>query len=701
MSPIATMHYVAGVILVITGGLVLLKRRFAPYTRPFLFLVAVNLFGIAAGMIESSQVSGLWVPGYFMLYFFVAFLPFGWYSLASRWGLDATERPRMSRILFYIFLSLSVAAFVYCWLSGSVDLVLLNEGWFLELGGIYFWLSAFLIVSVTAGAYAIEICYRSSLGLARERIKRSFFPLLAYAISLLGVATVAVLYGRVGNFILSITYLLFALVSVPAARHYILFNPASDGIILTRRGVYSSLVVVLFGIYFLIIGAVGEFLAKYNLDEGMFFSLAVLLLMVVTFIILVASQALRSRFKVDPSPGTPFSSKSPYAAEWKEFAEEVSVSLEMDAIYTRTGELLRRLLKIDHSLFVIREPAPSINYTLYCGDGIDRGLPAEKLDRLCDWLSRFGHPVELSTLREKAPEESAQIEAVQKAAPFEIFLLVPFIARQQPLGFWGISVHASGRPLSSDEIAFIEAASNPVALTILAARMTDEVMISREIESFHRFSSFVLHDLKNSVAMLSMLLQNAEKNMSNPAFQKEALLTIAKAVNRQKKIISRLTEEKTEDKLSLEEVNLSALIHKTLERVRIETIKSIETTVDVGDNVVIIADPEKIGSVFDNLVMNAIEAMPDGGALTITTKPSDSDGVVAVSFADTGPGMEQEFISTRLFKPFASTKPHGLGIGMYQSREIVMAHRGRVEVNSGPGRGTDFVIYLPGEYRRG
>ncbi len=701
MNPIATMHYVAGGILIIAGGLVLLKRGLAPYTRPFLFLIVVNLLGITAGIIESSQVSALWVLGYIMLYFFVAFLPFGWYALASRWGLDVAERPRMSGILFYFFLALSGVMFVYFWITGSIDLVIVNRGWFLDLGRIYFWLSAFLIVSVTAGAYAIEICYRSSLGLARERIKRSFFPLLAYAISLLGVATVAVLYGRVGDLILSITFLLFALVSVPAARHYILFDPSNDGIILTRRGVYSSLVVVLFGIYFLIIGAVGEFLVKYNLDEGMFFSLAVLLLMVVTFIILVASQALRSRFKVDPSPGTPFRAKSPYAAEWKEFAEEVSVTLEMDAIYSRTGELLRRLLKIDHCLFVIKEPAPSINYTLYCGDGIDRGIPAENLDRLCDWLSRFGHPVELSTLREKAPDESAQIDIVKKAAPFEIFLLVPFIARQQPLGFWGVSVHASGRPLSSDEIAFIEAASNPVALTILAARMTDEIMISREIESFHRFSSFVLHDLKNSVAMLSMLMQNAEKNMSNPEFQKEAILTIAKAVNRQKKIISRLTEEKTEDKLYLEEVNLSALIHKTLKRVRIETIKPIVTTVAVDHNVVIIADNEKIGSVFDNLVMNAIEAMPDGGKLTITTRPSDSDGVVAVSIADTGPGLEQEFISTRLFKPFASTKPHGLGIGMYQSREIVMAHRGRMEVISEPGNGAEFVIYLPGEYRRG
>jgi GAF domain-containing protein len=116
-------------------------------------------------------------------------------------------------------------------------------------------------------------------------------------------------------------------------------------------------------------------------------------------------------------------------------------------------------------------------------------------------LYRFSHAVEMSTLAEKASDEAKQAAELQKAVGFDIFLLVPLLARQQMLGFWGIAAHGSGRRLTSDEIGFIEAAANPVALTILGARMTDELLISREIESFHRFSSFVLHDLKNSVAI--------------------------------------------------------------------------------------------------------------------------------------------------------------------------------------------------------
>jgi putative PEP-CTERM system histidine kinase len=691
------LQLIPGLVLLGIAFLVLIKKRFAPYTRPFLFLILVNLAGIAAIAIEASHYSQLWAAGYILLYFHVSFLPYAWHLMSSRWGVDKSEYSLRITIMSNLFLLFSVVLFIYLWAVRGVDLTLGQDRWFLEYSNWRFWICGYLIIGLTSGAYALETCYRSSLGLAREKIKRSYFPLLAYTIGLLGAATVGILYGRISDIMLAALFLLFALVSLPVARHYILFDPVHDGIILTKRGIYSSLVVVLFGIYFLIIGAVGEVLVKYNLDEGLFFSVVILVLMVITFMILVVSQMIRSRLKIVSSPQVPIRDKRLYAAEWKEFAEEVSVILDMDAIYSRTSRLLLRLLKIDHSLFVIKEPGTSNNYTQYSGDGINRGIPGDQLEDLSDWLYRFGHAVEMSTLAEKAQAQAEQARILEKSAPFEIFMLVPLIARQQSLGFWGIGYHSSKRRLSSDEIGFIETAANPVALTILGARMTDELLVSREMESFHRFSSFVLHDLKNSVAMLSMLLQNADKNISNPDFQKEALITINKAVNRQKKIISRLTQKRADDKLSLISVKLADLIAKTLERVRLDTVKSVTTKVEIDKNLTIIVDPEKIGSVFDNLVMNALEAMPEGGALEIKSLAEQKDGLVGISFKDSGTGMTQEFISTRLFKPFSSTKPHGLGIGMFQSREIVLAHRGRMEVISEPGAGSEIVIYLPGE----
>jgi len=697
MNLLYEFNLASGLILFVVGLLTLYKRGWNSYSRPFLFFLAINIAGIAAVTFEISTVSWLWSTGYFLLYFYLSFLPFAVHWLGSQWGLDASEYSRRNIVLSRLFFILSCVLFIFIWAVRGVDLNLVEGRWLLDLKDWRFWISAYLIVGVSSGAYSIETCYRSSLGLAREKIKRSFFPLLAYLIGLLGLATIGILYGRINDLMITVVFVLLALVSLPVARHYILFYPAQDGIILTRRGMYSSLVVVLFGVYFLVIGAIGELLVKYNLDEGLFFSVVILIMMVVTFMILVVSQTIRSRLKIVSSPKSPFRDKGMYAAEWKEFTEEVSVLLSMDAIYARTSRLLHRLLKIDNCFFVIKETAPSDNYSLYSGDGIDRGIPGEQLELLSDWLYRFGHAAETTLISEKAPQEAKQMKRLDKAAGFPVFMLVPFIARQKMLGFWGIGYHSSGRRLSSDEIGFIEAASSPVSLTIFGAGLTDELLSSREMESFHKFSSFVLHDLKNSVAMLSMLLQNAEKNINNPEFQKEALVTINKAVNRQKKIISRLTEQEQDDKLSLKATDLSKLVAMTVERIRLETVKSVTSEVSIEDGLTVIVDPDKIGSVFDNLIMNAVEAMPEGGHLEIKSITGRKKGMIGISFKDNGVGMTQEFIATRLFKPFSSTKAHGLGVGMYQTREIINANRGLIEINSRPGEGTEIIVYLPSE----
>ncbi len=697
MDILQAVNLVSGLVFLIAAVIVIRRRGWQDYVIPFLWFSVINILGIIAVAMETGQKPGLWWFGYILLFAYLAFMPSAFFWLGNRWGLHRGERQTRHRILLRTTFLISLVLFIILLFGRIVDLNLVEPRWYIDLAELHFWISAFMVLAITGGMYSLEGCYRSSLGLTRIKLRKSFFPLLAGGIGLLAVATLAMLYHQISDLMLSLTFVLMALVTATAARHYLTFNPEEHGVILTRKGIYSSIVVVLVGIYFITIGLVGNILVRYNLDDGLFYSVAFLILLVLTFILLIGSQAIRSRLReVSRSAAQP-PGKGAFAEEWKEFTEEVSVLLDIDMIYERTSRLLLRLLKIEHSLFMIRESAPSPNYTLYTGDGVDRGIPGEKLNQLAQWLHRYAHPVETATVKEKAPSEANELAFLENSFPFQVFLLVPLVARQKFLGFWGIGRHQSGRELTSEEIGFIEAASNPVALTILSARITDELVISREMESFHRISSFVMHDLKNSVAMLSMLLQNAEKNIDNPEFQKEALITIAKAADRQKRIISRLTGPAAGDKLTFEKVDLADLVDRTLKRVKFETLKSIELRFQIEPGIKVIVDVEKIGSVFDNLIMNAIESMPEGGRLEIRLGKEQPPGQVVVLFADTGRGMDDEFISTRLFKPFSSTKPHGLGVGMYQSQEIIKAHRGRIEVSSKPGEGSRFWVYLPGE----
>jgi signal transduction histidine kinase len=108
-----------------------------------------------------------------------------------------------------------------------------------------------------------------------------------------------------------------------------------------------------------------------------------------------------------------------------------------------------------------------------------------------------------------------------------------------------------------------------------------------------------------------------------------------------------------------------------------------------------LADPVRVEEVLENLVLNALEAMTDkGGTLTIEAGHT-ADGNPTFSVSDTGPGMSRQFIQTRLFRPFATTKKTGIGLGLYTCREVIRASGGSIEVDSVEAAGTTFRVVLP------
>jgi signal transduction histidine kinase len=102
-----------------------------------------------------------------------------------------------------------------------------------------------------------------------------------------------------------------------------------------------------------------------------------------------------------------------------------------------------------------------------------------------------------------------------------------------------------------------------------------------------------------------------------------------------------------------------------------------------------------VEEVLENLVLNALEAMTDkGGTLTVEAGQTEN-GAPMFSVSDTGRGMSNHFIKTRLFHPFATTKKSGIGLGLYTCREVIKASGGSIEVESVEGAGTTFRVVLP------
>jgi putative PEP-CTERM system histidine kinase len=214
---------------------------------------------------------------------------------------------------------------------------------------------------------------------------------------------------------------------------------------------------------------------------------------------------------------------------------------------------------------------------------------------------------------------------------------------------------------------------------------------SRQFEAYNKLTAFMMHDLKNSVAQLGLVVANAQRHKRNPEFIDDAIGTISNAVERMTRLIEQLRDNQRGART--QPVQLDELLRNAVARC---AYKSPVPELDIRSSPVRVgADPERLSSVLDHVLRNAQDAAPEG---KVFAHLSVSDGEARLVVRDTGSGMDAAFVRERLFRPFDSTKgSKGMGIGAYQAREYVQSLGGRVEVQSSPGDGTTFSIILPAD----
>jgi signal transduction histidine kinase len=249
---------------------------------------------------------------------------------------------------------------------------------------------------------------------------------------------------------------------------------------------------------------------------------------------------------------------------------------------------------------------------------------------------------------------------------------------------------------SSDETHLLAETINAVKER-LREQMAREAEM-RQFDSFMRLSAMLTHDLKNSILTLSLIVSNMKEQFHNDEFREDAMKSLTEATDRMRAMVAKLSEPVRS--LSGEfkrprPIDLIPIIKRVLART-VEPASSAHTVeTHLPSTLTAIADDERIEKVLENLVLNAIEAMgAEDGKLTVEAG-DDAQGFVFFSVTDTGSGMSEEFQRTRLFRPFSTTKPKGIGLGLYASRELVRALGGQIKVESERGSGTTFRVVLP------
>jgi putative PEP-CTERM system histidine kinase len=214
---------------------------------------------------------------------------------------------------------------------------------------------------------------------------------------------------------------------------------------------------------------------------------------------------------------------------------------------------------------------------------------------------------------------------------------------------------------------------------------------SRQFEAYNRLTAFMMHDLKNSVAQLQLIVTNAERHKRNPEFIDDAIATIENAADRMRRLIDQLGRKSAAAKS--QSVDFMRAAHDAVARCS-DRLPQPQLIVGDAGALLVRADAERLTTAIEHLLRNAQDASEEGG--TITVQLDRKDGHALLEVTDTGIGMTPEFIRERLFRPFDSTKgSKGMGIGAYQVREYVRSIGGQLEVQSSPGIGTQFCIRLP------
>ncbi len=578
---------------------------------------------------------------------------------------------------------------------------------------------AYVISLTSAGRYAalvmvgvcvmslfnLEVTARSSSPVMLAGVKHALIGIAAAIVYHVFVLSMALLYSSV-----RLPHLTAGAVPILAALALVSWSMARRKLDASRVDVgrpvfYTSLTAFLAGAYLLVLGAAG-WVAR---EQGWGPSLAttVSLIFAAVLILVVFMFSTRTRRAIRRFIDTNFYvSRYDYRREWSR------TSLALAGV-TREADILERVLELMRETF---EADPVVGATLdresgrsrvHARRGLTPGLAEAVSDAdLISVLESRSGPVRIAgaTLDPLLRDWGERHATALGAGGYEV--AVPLGANGRLIGVVLASRgggHGPGR-YTHEDLLLLEMVGRQAGSTLMASRLAADLSATREMESLHRVSSFVVHDLKNSVAGLSLMVRNAERLIGDTAFQRDLIESVAETAGGIQRVIDRISGHtggsgadaagliRAERGMSLGEVVATATRRACVGvpgsgvRVGLETNGAGELR----------GSAQTVSTVLENLLRNACDAMSDCGVVEVSARRA-SDGRLVLRVTDTGPGVPLDMVeSGELFAPFRTGTESGLGVGLYQCRVMLEELGGGITLVSSD-TGASFELWVPAE----
>jgi putative PEP-CTERM system histidine kinase len=484
--------------------------------------------------------------------------------------------------------------------------------------------------------------------------------------------------------IVALTAPMFAL----AARH-------EEGwrIRLSRAATFQSLSLLAICAYLAVMAVLATALRGASVEWSRGLLVGLLAAMTVAAMVLLPSPKARSWAKVKISKHL-FEHRYDYRIEWLRFTETVGTTgADAAPLGQRVVKAFADILEAPGGLLLAADPSGAIT-TASSWNWPGRNPPAGELDRVRDFwtaLEASGRIIELDALRNgwAQPEDCVALPPQWMLEERRAWIGVPLLHGERLFGLILLAAPEYRRTLDWEDFDLLRTAGRQAASALAEAHGQEALSNAQRFEEFNRRFAFILHDIKNLVSQLSLLSRNAERHADNPEFRADMVATLRSSVGKMNELLARLSPQAQARAERAEPQPLRAILTSAIaakrrdHEVRLLGDASLEAVVDAA------ALEQALG----HLVQNAVEASPPDEPVTVRVESAGDE--VRITIADNGCGMDGDFIRNRLFQPFASTKDGGFGIGSFEARALVAAMGGRLVVDSTPGAGSEFSIFLP------
>lgn len=267
--------------------------------------------------------------------------------------------------------------------------------------------------------------------------------------------------------------------------------------------------------------------------------------------------------------------------------------------------------------------------------------------------------------------------------------LVPLLHYERLIGLVVLSHPPLPRQLDWEDLDLLRVAGQNLASYLAEQAGQDALREASNFDEFNRRIAFVMHDIKNLASQLSLLARNAERHADNPEFRADMLVTLRNSADKLNALLARLGRYGTHTAEAIETISLDECAAELAKRFGVNG----QVVLVEREACLVSANREALEQALVHIMQNAMDASAEDSPIFIRVRKDGLQGVVEI--VDSGCGMSPDFVRTRLFKPFVSSKPGGFGIGAFEARELIRAMKGALDVESREGLGTRFFIRLP------